>query len=102
MIRVHPQLAGTPIDYAWGGSVAVTLDRMPHAGRHDGVWYATGCNGSGVATNTWLGHRVAQTITGQAEPTGRGGSEAQSIPVHRWSSAYLPVVSRYFSWQDSR
>ncbi len=102
MIRLHPQLTGTPIDYAWGGSVAVTLDRMPHAGQHDGIWYATGCNGSGVATNTWLGHRVAQAITGQATPPALAGLRHPAIPVSRWSSAYLPIVSRYFSWQDSR
>ena len=102
MVRIHPQLAGVPIDYAWGGSVAVTLDRMPHAGRHDGIWYATGCNGSGVATNTWLGHRIAQTLTGQAEPPAVASLRHAAIPAHRWSSSYLPLVSRWFSWQDSR
>ena len=49
---------------AWGGNVALTLDRLPHCGRIDGLWYATGCNGSGVALNTWLGHRMAAAIDG--------------------------------------
>ncbi|MFN8125187.1 MAG: FAD-binding oxidoreductase [Candidatus Nanopelagicales bacterium] len=102
MIRIHPQLAGTAVDYAWGGSVAVTLDRMPHAGIHDGAWYATGCNGSGVATNTWLGHRIAQHLTGQAPPPAVSRIRHRAIPASRWSSSYLPVVSRYFAWQDSR
>ena len=102
MIRIHPQLAGVPVDYAWGGSVAVTLDRMPHAGVHDGAWYATGCNGSGVATNTWLGHRIAQHLTGQAPPPAVSEIRHSAIPAARWSSSYLPVVSRYFAWQDSR
>ena len=68
MIEVHPQLAGTPVERAWGGQVALTLDRLPHCGRIDGLWYATGCNGSGVALNTWLGHRMAAAIDGEALP----------------------------------
>ncbi len=37
MLRVHPQLAGVRVAYAWGGKVGFTFDRMPHvgpAGRH--------------------------------------------------------------------
>ncbi len=102
MIRLHPQLAGTAIDRAWGGSVAITLDRMPHAGRHGGIWYATGCNGSGVATNTWLGHRMAQTITGSAPPPAVSRLRHSAIPAHRLAGSYLPLVSRWFTWQDSR
>ena len=33
LLRVHPQLAGRRIDYAWGGNVAFTFDKMPHVGR---------------------------------------------------------------------
>lgn len=102
MLRLHPQLTGTAIDRAWGGNVAITLDRMPHAGRHDGIWYASGCNGSGVATNTWLGHRMAQTITGTAPPPALTTLRHSAIPLHRLASSYLPLVSRWFTWQDSR
>ena len=49
---IHPQLGQAAITHQWSGYVAITLDRMPHAGRLRGAWYATGCNGSGVATNT--------------------------------------------------
>ena len=36
LLEVHPQLAGRRIDYAWGGNVGFTFDRMPHAGRTGG------------------------------------------------------------------
>ena len=36
MLRIHPQLAGVPVTHAWGGNVAVTVDRLPHCGRIDG------------------------------------------------------------------
>lgn len=102
MIRLHPQLAGTAVDRAWGGNVAITLDRMPHAGRHDGVWYATGCNGSGVATNTWLGHRMAGALTGAAPLPAVSRLRHRAIPAYRLAGSYLPLVSRWFTWQDSR
>ncbi len=31
--EVFPHLANTPIDYAWGGAVGVTMNRLPHMGR---------------------------------------------------------------------
>ena len=56
LLEVHPQLAGRRIDYAWGGNVGFTFDRMPHVGRtKDGVAYAMGCCGTGVALMTHLG-----------------------------------------------
>ena len=68
MLEVHPQLAGVRVERAWGGNVALTIDRLPHCGRIDGLWYATGCNGSGVALNTWLGHRMAGALCGEPLP----------------------------------
>ena len=53
---MHPQLAPYRIEYAWGGNVGFTFDRMPHMGRtKDGVMYAVGCCGTGVALMTYLG-----------------------------------------------
>ena len=50
LLEVHPQLADYRIEYAWGGNVGFTFDRMPHVGRtKDGVAYALGCCGTGVA-----------------------------------------------------
>ncbi len=33
MLQVYPQLAETRVDFAWGGTLAVTLNRMPDFGR---------------------------------------------------------------------
>ncbi|MEI2787016.1 MAG: FAD-binding oxidoreductase [Candidatus Nanopelagicales bacterium] len=102
MVRIHPQLAGVQIDYAWTGYVAMTLDRLPHVGTVDGAWYATGCNGTGVALNSWLGHRLGQVVTGQAPPPAFAELPHPSIPLKSLSSAYLPLVGKYFGWQDRR
>ena len=100
MLRVHPQLAGTHIDRAWGGNVAVTLDRLPHVGRLGGAWYVTGCNGSGVALNTWLGARMARHLLGEAALPSFAELQHRPIPLHRARAAYLPLVGLRFRWQD--
>ncbi len=102
MLRIHPQLAGTAVEYAWGGNVAITLDRLPHVGRLDGAWYATGCNGSGVAMNTWLGHRLGEVLTDQAPPPALAELKHRNVPLSSWRHAYLPLVSRWFDVQDRR
>ncbi|HEX6570351.1 MAG TPA: FAD-binding oxidoreductase, partial [Acidimicrobiales bacterium] len=100
MLRVHPQLAGVAVDRAWGGEVAITLDRLPHAGRIDGGWYATGCNGSGVALNTWLGARIGQHLAGEAGVPSFAELPHRPIPLHGLRRAYLPLVGLWFRWQD--
>lgn len=100
MVAVHPQLAGTAITHRWGGKVAITLDRLPHVGRFGGAWYATGCNGSGVALNTWLGHRLGQVVLGEAPPPSFAELVHRPIPLHRFRRWYLPLVGQWFRFQD--
>lgn len=68
MLRVYPQLADARIDYAWGGTLAITLNRMPHFGRlGDRVFYAQGFSGHGVPTATMAGKLLAEAVAGTAE-----------------------------------
>jgi len=69
MLQVYPQLAETRIDYAWGGALAVTLNRMPHFGRlgQHNTYFAQGYSGHGVAMATLAGKLIADAIAGEAE-----------------------------------
>ncbi len=68
MLRVYPQLTDTRIDYAWGGTLAVTMNRLPTFGRLEGdVYYAQGYSGSGVALASMGGKLIAEAIAGTAE-----------------------------------
>jgi gamma-glutamylputrescine oxidase len=68
MLRVYPQLAKTNVDYAWGGTLAITLNRMPHFGRlENNVFYAQGYSGHGVPTATMAGKLLAEVVAGTAE-----------------------------------
>jgi len=86
MLRVFPQLADVRIDYAWGGKVAITLNRMPAFGRLDGdVYYAMGFSGQGVALTTLAGKAVAEAIAGQAERF----DLMASVPIPRFPGGTL-------------
>ncbi len=98
--RIHPQLRDVAVTHRWGGNVAITLDRMPHVGRLRGAWYATGCNGAGVALNTWLGHRLGLVVLGQAPPPSFAELKHRPIPASPLRRAYLPLVGQWFRYQD--
>ncbi len=66
--RLFPVLAGIPIEYRWGGDVAITLNRAPDFGRLGrNVYYAQGYSGHGMALAGLAGRLMAEAIAGQAE-----------------------------------
>jgi len=68
MIGVFPQLAGTRIDYTWGGEVDITLNRAPHFGRlAPNVYFLQGFSGHGIVLTGVAGKLVADAISGTAE-----------------------------------
>lgn len=102
LARVHPQLATARIDYAWGGKVAFTMDRMPHAGRIGGVTYALGYCGTGVAMSGYLGMRVAGWLGG-APPPVLAGLPFPVVPVpYEGRPWFLPIVGEWYRLHDGR
>lgn len=67
MAQVFPQLAQTRIDYAWGGTLGITMSRLPHFAQiAPGVLSASGFSGHGVAMATMAGKMLAEAVSGQA------------------------------------
>jgi glycine/D-amino acid oxidase-like deaminating enzyme len=66
LIGIFPEIEGVSVEYAWSGKVAYTFDYLPHLGAIDGMHYALGCCGSGIAKATWLGTQIAHVILGDA------------------------------------
>jgi glycine/D-amino acid oxidase-like deaminating enzyme len=62
MVYVFPQLKNTEVAYAWGGTLDFAFDQMPHAGQLDGIYYALGFAGHGVALGTHLGVKIADAM----------------------------------------
>ena len=68
MLHIYPELADTRIDYGWGGTLAITMNRMPDFGRlSPNVFYAHGYSGHGVPIATLAGKLLAEVISGTAE-----------------------------------
>jgi gamma-glutamylputrescine oxidase len=65
--EVFPSLSDTPIDYAWGGAVGVTMNRLPHIGREGNVFFAHGFSGHGALVTTLAGELMAEAVTGTME-----------------------------------
>ena len=99
MVEVFPELAGAPVEYAWGGQVAFTLDQMPHAGCLKGLYYALGYGGHGVALATWLGARMGHAIAGRAPLPHLTGS-FPPIPFYEGRPWFLPLVGGYYRVRD--
>jgi gamma-glutamylputrescine oxidase len=59
----YPQLGQVAIDYAWSGTLGLTLHRMPQIGElGPGVWLASGFGGHGLNTTAMAGNLIARGI----------------------------------------
>lgn len=103
MLKIYPELADTRIDYGWGGTLAITMNRMPAFGRlGPRIYHAHGYSGHGVPIATLAGKLLAEAIGGTAErfdvmagvPTPRfpGGT------LLRWPGLVLGML--YYSLRD--
>ncbi len=67
MVKTVPELAQFRVAHAWAASVGVTFDGVPHLGIKDGVHYAAGYNGSGVAMASYLGYWMGRRLVGDMD-----------------------------------
>ncbi|MCK6452807.1 MAG: FAD-dependent oxidoreductase, partial [Alphaproteobacteria bacterium] len=106
MATIWPELASTRITHAWTGNVAFTFDFVPHIAEKDGVNYAAGCQGSGVAMASYLGYRAALKIAGRANrPSAFEGNDFPTMPFYGGNPWFLPLVGsayRLRDWLDRR
>jgi len=101
LMEVHPQMADYRIEYAWGGNVGFTFDRMPHVGRtRDGMTYAMGCCGTGVALMTGLGTAVGAWLAGGEAPV-LSRLQFPIVPApYEGRPWFLPFVGEWYRLQD--
>jgi glycine/D-amino acid oxidase-like deaminating enzyme len=102
MINVYPQLREIKVENVWGGTLDFAFDIMPHAGQMDGVYYALGYAGHGVAMATYQGQKMAEMIM-----TGRTDNPFVGIPfpgaplgLYREKPWFLPFAGMYYKFLD--
>ena len=68
MLNIYPQLKNVRIDYEWGGTIGIVLNRVPALGRiHQNVYYCQGYSGHGVNATHILGEITADAVGGTME-----------------------------------
>ena len=103
LTRVFPDLGSVRVEYAWGGRVAFTRDQMPHAGRLDGLHYAGGYCGHGVAMATYLGAIVGRRIAGEAIEHPLVDDHFPPLPFWLFLKGtpwFLPLAGAYYKVMD--
>ncbi len=85
--EIYPQLAPLPLEYCWGGLVAMTRDHLPHL--HElapGLLAGLGYNGRGIAMATMMGRLLAHRALGTpAQELGFPVTPVRPIALHRLS-----------------
>ncbi len=106
MLERFPQLRGYRITHAWTGRLGFTFDETPHMGRMQGLHYALGCNGAGIAMMTYLGTQTARKIAKAANyRCSFDRPEFPTHPLYRGDPWFVPIVGQYFKardWLDRR
>ena len=68
MTKVYPRLASVGIDYAWGGTIGVPINRVPQLGRiSPNIFYCQGYSGHGVNVTHLAGRIMADAVAGTVE-----------------------------------
>jgi glycine/D-amino acid oxidase-like deaminating enzyme len=102
MIDVYPHLSDARIDYVWGGTLDFAFDIMPHAGQLDGMYYAVGYAGHGVAMATYQGQKMAELIAGDRPDNPFVGIKFPGAPLGLYDGRpwFLPFAGVWYKFLD--
>lgn len=102
MSVVFPQLKDVRIDYAWGGTLAITMKRLPYLARVSrNILSASGYSGHGVGTATHAGQLIARAIQGD----GDGFDTMAALPTPAFPGGPAmrsPLLALAMSWYSLR
>jgi glycine/D-amino acid oxidase-like deaminating enzyme len=102
MIEVYPQLRDVKVEYVWGGTLDFAMDVMPHSGKIDGMHFAVGFAGHGVAAATWMGAKLAGVICGDPDdnPFSRIAFPSAPLGLRSGNTWALPLAGAYYKLLD--
>ncbi len=102
MTEIFPHLRDVRIDYAWGGTLAITMRRMPYLTRlAPNILSASGYSGHGVGTATHAGQLIALAIQGQSEGFDTM-ARVPALPFPGGSALRSPLLVLAMTWYALR
>ena len=99
MVQVFPELKEAKIEYAWSGNICLTRDFFPRAGQHDGLYYALGYGGHGVAMATYLGGQLANIMCGAPGKNPFKDLPFEPLPFY-YGKPFMPLGALYYKLLD--
>ncbi|QVQ29183.1 NAD(P)/FAD-dependent oxidoreductase [Achromobacter deleyi] len=102
MLKMFPQVAGTPFEFRWCGRVAITRDYLPHLHEPEpGLLVDIGCQGRGVGLQTSMGQAMAQYVaTGDASALPVPLSPVVPFPLYGLRRLYVNAVVTWYRMTD--
>jgi glycine/D-amino acid oxidase-like deaminating enzyme len=100
MLEVFPETREIELEFGWGGTLGFTLDQLPHAGRRDGVSYAMGYCGHGVACASWLGDQVGSALAGRGPWPSLAEPPFPAVPLYGGRPWFLSLAGAYYRAKD--
>lgn len=102
MTQIYPHLKDVRIDYAWGGTLAITMKRLPYVARLGAKKLsASGYSGHGVSIATLAGRLMAEAVQGESA----GFDTMAAIPTRPFpggSTMRTPLLGLAMSWYAMR
>jgi glycine/D-amino acid oxidase-like deaminating enzyme len=101
--RLLPQLGDFAVSHCWSGQIAFTRSDLPAIGQsRAGLWYALGCNGSGVALMPYLGHKLALRILGRPDAaTAYDDIPFKAVPLYDGTPWFQPALTYWWRAKDA-
>lgn len=102
MLKIFPGLADVPLEFAWGGTLAITMQRLPYLARlAPNILTAAGYSGHGVGNAIQAGRLMAEAVRGQS--AGFDTFAALPCPPFPGGSAFRnPLLVLAMSWYALR
>ena len=103
MIQIYPQLKDVKVEYVWGGTLDFAFDQMTHVGEEDGMYYALGYAGHGVAMATYLGATVADAMLKgniREHPFAKFGFPGAPLGLYNGRLWFLPFAGMWYKFLD--
>lgn len=103
MLQVYPQLKDARAEYVWGGTLDFAFDMMTHVGELDGLHYALGYAGHGVAMGAHLGMKLAEaTLSGNLKeiPFARMKFPGAPLGLYNGKPWFLPLAGLWHQLLD--
>ena len=102
LAQTFPELSEVKIDFVWSGLVGYSFDHAPHIGQRNGLDYAMGYCGSGVARATYFGNKLGHKILGHEDEgkTSFDGLDFLTKPLYSGNPWFMPMILQWHKMLD--